>query len=108
MTHVFLFQFICKQCQRGYHDARSLRCHQYACVYCEKCKSWVEKRHIERCQASERVRKGARIVCPLCRRLRSKAGMYRHWQKAHGMTKWNRKEHPEAISEVILNTTVSS
>ena len=101
------FQYECKKCKRRYATLRIMRAHEHICDYCDVCKSWADKRHLLRCKQAEeegnvKARKGTRIMCHLCRRLRSKAGMYRHMKDYHEIPGWKRREHPEDLSEVKI------
>lgn len=88
---------VCPKCKQRYATRAVLNIHMYACTFCEKCKRWVDKRHLLTC--SGKGKKSPQILCNLCHRFRSKGSMGRHMASKHGVTKWRRSEHPECLSE---------
>lgn len=82
-----LLQFECTNCSRAYSCKERLRVHKTECQMCPKCNDWADKRHLARCTGPKRNR-GPRVVCPLCKRLRSKQFLWKHFKDKHGETKF--------------------
>lgn len=93
-----LFQFQCPNCKAGFDKRSHYRPHVWACRWCETCKIHVDKRHFLIC--GKRERKGSRLYCRMCHKLRSKDGFRRHMKVVHGVEGWVRREHPDVLSEV--------
>lgn len=93
-----LFQFQCPSCKAGFDKRAHHRAHVWACIWCEKCSKHVDKRHLLIC--GKRPRKGARLFCRMCHKLRAKDGFRKHMKTIHGVEGWVRRENPDVLSEV--------
>lgn len=75
-----------------------MRRHKASCVFCEKCKKFVDVRHLEKCKGKPVV--GDTIWCLVCRKFRSRKNFSRHMLAKHGVDKWREGDHPEFLTKV--------
>lgn len=99
------FEWPCRKCNKWFRIKANLTSHEAVCAFCEYCENFYDLRHVARCEkmhasGKRRQIKLPRLLCNLCHRLRSGAGMARHMKLEHRIGNWKRREHPEVITEV--------
>lgn len=85
-------------CKRSFPTREAMKQHASRCTWCERCKKYVEKRHLLTCTGRERS--GPQLYCNICHVFRSKKSFKDHMKRRHGVENWRRRDHPEVLSEV--------
>lgn len=88
-----------------FHDVRHKLSHEYACVWCERCKRWVEQRHTKKCRGKKKS--GKEYACPICRHLLVQRSMPRHMLLCHKIAGWRWADHPELKNEVTISNLIT-
>ena len=78
------FQYMCGKCNRtGFKSNRTWKWHVKQCTYCDRCQSYKQKAHVEKCVKDGKSASKNKRFCHICRVFRSSGNFKRHMDLMH-------------------------